>query len=157
MNTKKLLPISLVLLCIVALGATSRDKYVPKPDEELYGTWTNKQYDPSWQHQKSVVTAVGEKRYARATDTVPLEESTLHVDAKWIDTDGNIWYKVYGVVTFGPYTGYNWQALEKISKSGAVRETQLSTASQYDPEWYPTELKPDDTYTFYKVRYRDQE
>lgn len=155
MNTK--LPVSLVLLCIITLGATAQDKYIPTPNEELYGTWTSKQYDPTWQQQKSVVTADGEKRYAKATDAVPLEESTLHIDAKWTDSDGNIRYKVYGVVTSGPFTGYNWQALERISKSGTVRETQLSTAAQYDPEWYPTDLKPDDTYSFYKIRYRAQE
>ena len=157
MNAKRVLLISSLLLLVVTLGATAEDKYIAMPNEELYGTWTNRQYDPTWQEQKTVVTADGYKSYAKTTDTVPLGESTLYIDGKWTDSNGNVWYRVYGILTSGPHTGYNWQALEKISKSGTVRETQLSTAAQYDPAWYPTELKPDDTYTYYQIRYRAQE
>ena len=152
MKTGKVLLVSAGFVLLVSAALFAQDKYVSKPNEELYGTWTNSQHDPTWQVQKEVVSADGYKDYAKTIDTVPLQESTLHIDGKWTDSEGNIWYKLYGTLTSGPYAGYNWQTLEKLSKSGTVRETQRSTAAQYDPAWYPTELKPDDQ--FYSISYR---
>ena len=152
MKTGVMLICAMLLGYLIPFGANAQDKYVPKPNEELYGTWTNSENDPTWQMQKEIVSADGYKDYAKTIDTVPFQESTLHMDSKWTDSEGNIWYKVYGILTSGPYAGYNWQTLVKLSKSGTVRESQRSTAAQYDPEWYPTELKPGDT--FYSIHYR---
>jgi hypothetical protein len=36
-----MLLISAAILFVAALGAPAQDRYVPRPNEEVYGTWAN--------------------------------------------------------------------------------------------------------------------
>ena len=60
----------LVLIMLTSVWGFAQDKYVPKDNEELYGTWTNSKYGVlpmTW--QKIVVTADGYKEYELAKTT----------------------------------------------------------------------------------------
>jgi hypothetical protein len=148
----------MILLSIITFGANAQDKYVPKPNEELYGTWTSKQNVEDFFHpQKIVNTADGYKNYAKISNSVPFEEGTEQIDSKWTDTEGNIWYKTFSTVTIGVYKGYRFQSLVKISKSGTISESvSISIAHQdFKPAYYPTKIDPNDS--TYKIMFRAEE
>jgi hypothetical protein len=109
MKGRRLFLISSILLFIVLLGASAQEKYVPKADEELYGTWTNKEYSGSisYQPQKEVVTADRYGWYHLIPDSVPYEEGTYEIDRKWTDAEGNIWYRILCTAKTGAWKDYN--------------------------------------------------
>ena len=51
-----------------------------------------------------------------------MREATFQIDSKWTDSEGNIWYKVFGAVTD---SGQKFQVLFKISRKGTQLEKQL--------------------------------
>jgi hypothetical protein len=151
-----------ILLSIIPFGAYAQEKYVPKENEELYGTWTNQSAN-SAQPQKTVNFDGGYKDYEKISDTInPYEEGTEQIVEKWTDSEGNIWYKTLTTVTFGitpsgPYKGYDYkgwkfQSLEKLSKSGSVREVMSVRVSDFSPKLYPRKIDPDGDYMrFYRA------
>jgi len=149
---------SIVLLASIHVGGWAEEKYMPKEDEELYGTWTNEQGVKDYYHPpKSVVNTDGYKNFVNVSDSVPFEEGTRQIDSKWIDSEGDIWYKTFGTVTTGVYKGYKYQALVKISKSRTVSEFVFRSIGflEFDPNDYPTKIDPNDpTYT---IQYRAKE
>jgi len=69
------------------------------------------------------------------------------------DSEGNIWYKTFDTGTAGgAYAGYKWQALQKFSKLGTVREFEVKVVGEFDPNSYPTKIDPKDS--SYKIYYR---
>ncbi len=128
-------------------------KYVPKSDEELYGTWTNEQYygeGDVWHPQRVVVTADGYVGYNKLSDLVPMFIWKLWIDSKWTDADGNIWYRVRGMGA-GKYD--KSQELYKLSKSATVMERAfVYVFGDYDASKYPTKIDPNELR--YRVLYR---
>jgi hypothetical protein len=133
-------------------------KHAPKPNEELYGTWTNDQnsgdiYDP----QKVLVTPDSYQGFSNISDAVPLFTWGLTTDKKWTDSEGNVWYQILGIGT-GAYDGEKSQELYKLSKSGTVMERafrSLGIDGQYDPSMYPTETDP--KLATYGIPYREEQ
>jgi hypothetical protein len=67
----------------------------------------------------------------------------MHIDAKWTDSDGNIWYKTHGEVTSGVCKGYTCQELDKVSRFGTVWEGEFTSTgmdAKPDPDRYPKEF-----------------
>lgn len=126
MNTKWMFLISSVLLCIIPLGAIGQYKYTPNENEELYGTWVNKEYSGSiyYQPQKEVVTADRYDWYHLIPDSVPYEGGTYQIDSKWMDAKGNIWYKILCTpdISEGGYAGLKGRWLIELSNSATVWE-----------------------------------
>ena len=132
-----------LLLSVTLLGFTgnllAKEKpYVPKDNEELYGTWVNEKY-----HHKKVVF-FSDGTYGVTIN--PKDElgfkDTYQITAKWTDTEGNIWYKAFLESSYrGP--GY-W--LIKISNSGNTYE---SVSDRGD---YPTKIDSDNDH--YHIFYR---
>jgi hypothetical protein len=145
---------AVILLCAIPSGVIGQEKYALKANEEIYGTWTNEQYNGNdiYHSPKVVVTPDGYKLYRNVSDSVTIEAGTLGVDSKWTDSEGNIWYKAFGTGT----TGDHWQEIDKISRSGTVRETQIRPLGfgQFDPSNYPTEIFPNSS--GYRILYRVQ-
>jgi hypothetical protein len=98
---------TVVLLAFIQAQSLAQEKYVPTADEEIYGTWTNKDHFP----QKVVTGPDGYKAYNFMSDSAPIEEGTVTIDSKWTDQDGNVWYKTFGTVTYGTYKGSTYQEL----------------------------------------------
>ena len=149
------LGVLLIVLAMIPFGANAQDKYVPKANEELYGTWTNEQNSKGIFHpQKIVSNADGYKLYTGISDSLAFEEGTMQIDRKWTDSEGNIWYKTFGIVTRGVYKGDRWQELDKLSKSGNVWERALTPLGtmEFNPNYFPTKIDPQQEY--YRILYR---
>jgi len=147
---------SIVLLALIQSGGWSQTKYVPKENEELYATWINERNPKGdMDHPQKDVSAPGRyELYYSIADSEPFETGTVEIEAKWTDSEGNIWYKAFGTVSSGSYKGYRYQTLAKISKSGTVREEQVNPIGMADfsPDNYPTEI--DSKSSQYSIMYR---
>ena len=134
--------VSLVLFALIQVEGWAQTKYVPKENEELYGTWINDKSKNSQHMQKEVITSDGWKQYIDMNDTVPHDEGTGRIDSKWTDSAGNVWYKTFSTTTSGTYKGFKDQWLIRISKSGTVLECVYFDVGDFDPKLYPTEIDP---------------
>jgi hypothetical protein len=148
-----LLGTTVILLAFIQVECLAQEKYIPKANEELYGTWTNEQNGGDKYHpQKVVLTADGYVGYSKISDTVSLFTWGLLIDKKWIDEEGNIWYKIHGIGK-GAYEGEKSQELYKLSKSGTVMERAfVAGMGEYNPSYYPTTIVTND-YS-YRILYR---
>jgi hypothetical protein len=133
------------LLILTLLGNCNPGKYDPKPDEEIYGIWINdKNYNLNG-FQKTVISADGWKNYTNISDSVPWELGTSQIDSKWTDSEGNIWYKTFGMATGGHAKGAKFQTLTKLSRSLTVMETVARLRlGEFDSNNYPAEIDPND-------------
>jgi len=149
---KILRSLSVSLLAVFVLGSCATTKYVPKPNEELYGTWTNEYTGNSDNIQKQVYSSGEYKDYHLVADTVPVDQGAFQIDSKWTDANGNIWYRSYCTQKTGPAAGYDFQMLSKLSKSATVLEWVYKQSSPYAPVSYPTQIDTNsDTYhIFYR-------
>ena len=142
MKSVKLLSASIVCVALVLLGGTVWAQYVPKPNEELYGTWINDKTINAFHVQKRVHTADGDvKEYDDLSGSTLLAEGPSRIDRKWTDSDGNIWYEVYERLTGGVYAGNDFQRLFKLSKSATVLE-YVQNYGYVGPNNYPTKIDP---------------
>ena len=157
MKTRIMLLSSLLLVYLLPLAGYAQDKYVPKANEELYGTWTNEESLGNVYFPQKVVNFPNKyESYSKMSDADPVEVSTLGIGSKWTDTEGNIWYKTFGTVTAGAGEGCHWQELDKLSKSGTVWERVYTViyGVDFDPKYYPTKIDPARQYygIFYRVK-----
>lgn len=159
MNAPRVFLISSVLLFIITLGATAQDKYIPKADEEIYGTWISANLAQT-QFQKYVLRAEVMKRYSLLSDSTPSDEATYEIDAKWTDSEGNIWYKTHGIQTSGVWKDYTYVELDRLNKAGTIWEGQFSPLGykgKIDPMLYPKEFDRKSSYHGFSYRYRAEE
>jgi hypothetical protein len=158
MKGRMCLPVAaLLLLSMIQVGGWAQENFVPKGDEELYGTWANEKNNVDVFHgQKVVVAADGMDIYCRVSDPAPGMEVSWEISSKWTDSEGNVWYKTLGTSTGGVYKGANWQALEKINKSGTVWERAVNylELGRFNPAFYPRTIDPNGTY--YRLLYRTE-
>jgi hypothetical protein len=131
-----LLAALLSLLILILLDGCASGKYVPRPKEELYGTWTNDTIHPS----KIVIKSDGTFQYY---DFIPGTNKwyggTFTIYKRWKDSEGNILYETYE--TFAD--GDKFQRLWKISKSGKAVEMTWNMASMdFSPIFFPANIDP---------------
>jgi hypothetical protein len=118
--------------------------YVPKDNEELYGTWVNMDYKTADPPQKLTYKSDGtiySSIYAESR--MLLWKTKFQITAKWKDSEGNIWYKGHWVVVDTGEEGYS---LYKISNSGKTCEYI------FDLNECPT--KVDTEHRNYRIYYR---
>ena len=156
MTNKTLILVVLIMAVLIIAGscATGKKAFVAKENEELYGTWVNKEYNnKGMYYAKHIINADGTiNLYTFDYSTRVYENDKYIITDKWYDTIGNIWYKAIiterassAVKTTNPiYT------LAKISNAGKILET---VKSGYD---YPTELDPDTLLYNYEILYRQE-
>lgn len=147
-----LLSASIVSVALLLIVSTVWAQYVPKSNEELYGTWTNDKTINAFHVQKRVHTADGRvKEYDDLSGSTLLAEGPSRIDRKWTDSDGNVWYEVYERLTAGVYAGYDFQRLFKLSKSATVLE-YVQNHGYVGPNNYPAKIDPSGG--AYKIFYR---
>jgi len=129
--------VALILLTLIPLVAGAQNKYVPKANEELYGVWNDATLPTAYE----VYSPGAYQDYFRGIEAV-MREATFRIDSKWADSEGSIWYKVFGVDT----DGQKFQVLFKVSLKGTLLEKQLKLVLDFDPGNYPTVLDPSDPY-----------
>jgi hypothetical protein len=156
MKAGQVLLVSAAMVFLIPFATNAQEKYVPTANEELYGVWMCRE-NPDYNHpQKSVITADGYKSFLHTSDTASQEEGTMVIDGKWTDSDGNTWYKILGTVTTGQWKGYNFQALEKLTNSGTIKESvfqPIGLGTKFSPEYYPLAIDP--SKPTYEIRYRE--
>ncbi|UCB46660.1 MAG: hypothetical protein JSV25_04360 [Spirochaetota bacterium] len=138
----------LAVLIIIGNYAIGEDEYVLTENEEIYGTWVNTNYPKSnvksWFPQKIIIKPGGiYEYYSSRLDLVPASISTFTFSAKWIDSEGNVWYRMI----------WKWKGegdlryeIGKINKSGQTWEF----INSWDA--YPTEIDPNNPE--YHIYYR---
>ena len=103
--------------------------YIPGDNEELYGTWVNKEYLPP-----KVTNYPGEWAAFRSVKSEETAETGKYkITDKWTDSEGNIWYKTE--VSHHVQKVYQ---LDKISNSGKTWELVYSSSK------YPMKIDPKD-------------
>ena len=140
-------------LALFLLAECATGKYMPKGNEELYGTWTNERTQNSDLIQKVVYAADGWKEYTKVSDAKAIDGGTWAIDSKWSDAQGNVWYRVLCSATSGWAAGMDYQALYRLSKSATILEWVSKYTSQSQGISYPTEIDP--TSDTYHIFYRE--
>ncbi len=125
-------------VALVLLTGCGPGKYVPKANEEIYGTWIN----DGIRYQKLVVFAGGVKEYFNAADAEPDMVTTEQISAKWKDGDGNIWYKTFDLFISGHIKGTKMQYLWKIS-NGSQMELTGEAVKDFNEKSFPLTLRSD--------------
>ena len=142
-----------VLACLNSFGE-DKEKYgfyVPKANEEIYGTWINMAYTGTGQYvQKFVLYDWGYwEGYDKAASTLPSTyPGTYILVDKWTDSEGNIWYKEYVRERHGMNPHFE---LDKISKDGTVWEYVFG----YND--FPKADTMNSKNPYYRIYYREQE
>ena len=123
------------------------------PVDERFGTWTN---EKSMEFQKIVWDAQGYREYFRVSDKEAVVVGASEIVSKWKDSEGNTWFKLFDTVVGGPYKGWKFYALLKVSKSGTVQELVYHRAyGEFDPKADFPAIDPKDRN--YNIYYRTEE
>jgi hypothetical protein len=155
---KTLFSVLVSLLVLLMMGGCATGKYVPRPNEELYGTWINEKSVNAFHIQKWIISSSGMKEYSNVSASLPVVEGEpAQIDRKWTDSEGNIWYRSVGTIKRDDGTILVGKTLLKLSKSATVLE---AVNTIYDPNLgsvdYPTEINPkppalQNYYIFYRA------
>lgn len=103
MKTRTMLVVLACLMALTFLVGCGSGKYTPKSNEELYGTWINEQSPVAFNIHKMVFSANTAKEYERVSDSNASIVDKLEITSKWMDSEGNIWYKGLATITGGTF------------------------------------------------------
>jgi hypothetical protein len=120
--------------------------YVPKENEELYGTWVNEEYNSSTAHARWDYNSDGTWASYSWVPAEPTWKGKYSITGKWTDKSGDVWYKITWVNEGWGTSGYG---LIRIGDSGSTME------SAYHMNEYPTKI--DSTQSFWQyggIHYR---
>jgi len=122
-----------------ALGF-GQEKYTPKPNEEIYGTWVNDDMMPP----KTVSSPDGTfSDYFPASYGKPYEGGKSEIVKTWTDSEGNVYYDTDDTFTFGGTMELTKiQSLKKVSQSGTVLEWNWIAVSEFGSEKFPPAIDP---------------
>ena len=149
MKTRTLVSILIpVLVALIIFEGYADDKKAFKKDYKfLAGTWINEEYNSHPHKAKFVMYRDGTwDSYNKTSDTGINESGHYIITEKWIDSEGNTWYKAHiwwGSIVEGKPGSYE---LDRVSKSGKVWEYVNLTGD------YPTEM--DESFIRYHIYYR---
>ena len=111
--------IFLIIMAFIAVEIYGENEniYIPKANEEIYGTWINE--DMITQKLIYYYWGYGEE-YREESNETPAGKLTFIIVEKWSDSKGNVWYK-----TFKRYNAaiLNEFWITKISNNGTVYES----------------------------------
>ena len=119
MKTRTFVSILILILAVfVIVGSSAKQKqaYIPKTNEELYGTWVNTDYA----EQKFIHHNWGYcEFFLFVTDQTANIKGTFQIRDKWVGSDGNLWYiatcQYYGTPVVKFY-------LVKVDENEGIRE-----------------------------------
>jgi hypothetical protein len=106
-------------LVLFFLGAADQGNDTPTSIDERFGTWTNEKLA---EFQKIVWDAHGYREYSRVSDQDPIVIGSSAIAFRWKDSEGNTWFKLFDTVIGGPYQGWKFDAILKVSNSGTAQE-----------------------------------
>jgi hypothetical protein len=94
--------------------------YIPKSNEEIYGTWINE--DITFQKRIYYYWGYAEE-YREVSSESPAYKITFTIVEKWTDPKGNVWYKIFKLYSVAIGTEF---CLTKISNNGTIYESVYS-------------------------------
>ena len=146
MKVRLLLHAQVVVWLAVVQGITwAQEKYTPREDEELYGTWTNDKMFPP----QLVENADGTfEEHFPVSHPKAFRSGTIEIVKKWTGSDGSVYYYSLDTITFGADKGRKARALWKISELGKVLEVvrRITSSTTFDPNGMPTEIDSKEPY-----------
>jgi hypothetical protein len=169
MKTRTLVSIFiLVLVVVIIAGSCATQKkasyekgfYIPTRDEVIHGIWINMDYSgDSAQAQKIVMSHWGHYEiYTLVKNLTANYTGTFILVDKWIDPEGNTWYKDY--VRNASHVMFE---LDKISNNGTIWEyvyysqahpTEDQKSTDGTPRGFPTEAQMNPGGPHYHIYYR---
>lgn len=105
--------------------------YVPKENEELYGTWVNEEYNSMIINARWDWKSDGNWASYPNTTGEPNWKGKYSITEKWTDDSGAVWYKMTWKNEIYGKSGYG---LIRIGDSGLTMETAFSFSA------YPTKI-----------------
>lgn len=145
----------IVPFLVLMTGGCGPGKYTPKSNEELYGTWINPSYSGEFSSgviypQKETIDSNGYQIYRLVDDHAKYWVGKEQIVAKWIDKEGNAWYKTDRFSNNGQ-KAIVLKCLYKISKSSTVRESTWKEGDTPSSVSFPVGIdSKDSTYRFYE-------
>ena len=132
---KKVVSIFILSIILPFNYAHSGEPYVPKENEEYYGTWVNEEYNNVDTYAKWVINSNGTWAGYDAVwlKDVPSSKGSFKIIAKWKDQNGDVWYKTTWKNETWGQSGYD---LIHISDSGSTMEAASYTLD------FPTKIDP---------------
>lgn len=128
MKSLAALVLAITFLAFTGNVFAEENVYVPKDNEEIYGTWVNKEYDSEQsnvsRHARWDIKSDGTwASYAKSDNAKPTWSGTYSIVKKWTDK-GDVWYKI----TFKnqTYNNINCYAFTCIKDSGSTMESAHS-------------------------------
>jgi hypothetical protein len=153
MTNKIKFPVALV--CLLGLFITinvgcAPKKYIPKVNEELYGTWINEKSS----YPKLEIYAGGSKLYYDiSSSSSTAAETAEEIVSKYKDHDGNAIYQTQETVIGGLAKGDKAQNLIRISKDGKTLEVENKDVVDFDSKYFPVDFSShadNDYHIFYR-------
>ncbi|MGA2766649.1 MAG: hypothetical protein ABSG17_25175 [Spirochaetia bacterium] len=142
MRTRLLLVGAAVLfLALVLFGGLAVVRTL-KSRDPFYGTFTNEQMSP----QKWVTFPGGFKSYVVLSDKLPADAGTERIVARWMDRDGNLWYRTQG--TLG---NSRFLALHKIDRTGTLMKFTANEVADFNSTNFPKTFPLAGSYTWYRA------
>ena len=154
MKTRTLILVFIIMAFLIIAGSCAAGKKASTTEIDIYkelsGTWINKDYDDppgSWPIAKYVIERDGTfDAYADSSSTSRTYfGEIIAIEEKWIDSEGNIWYKL---TTENLVEKIQLYELGKIHSSGTVWEYISSSID------YPNEINPN--HVKYRIYYRQE-
>ncbi len=143
MADHRLARLSLLAAAVAGILACSPARYVPKANEEYYGTWVSETFHP----QKVVLFADGTfEEYLYPADDSPYYKGTFEIKSKRVEKDGTIWYKSLMIPSNTFYKGRKILELCRITQAGRSRESITEEVREYDAKLFPPEMDPKSTW-----------
>jgi hypothetical protein len=128
------------LLTVLAASGQNKPVMTVKPDDPLFGTWVNKEYEggKNFLAVKAVIfPECKEWDYFKMSDTKPIYEGRFTIVEAWVDEEGSHWYRTKGGSDYYPWPSKEpqWKGygLTRINAAGTVMEG-VSRESGYPEE-----------------------
>ncbi len=156
MRKSVIVPAFLVIFLLMsAVSVFAQEKYVPTPNEEIYGTWINEKMNPP-KEMKNPDGSFAD--YFPITYAKPFMGGTEEIFKRWTDSEGNVYYDTFVTYTFGSPMISRTQNFCKVSKSGTVLEVIWVSVSDFAPDKFPTpETEVNKMTSGYLIYYRAEE
>ena len=149
MKTRMFVSILILVLAVLIIAGNEASAEEIDIYKKLSGTWINEDYNRISSHFMGKYVIKRDGTYDGYADTSYTSRTSfgeiISIDEKWIDSEGNIWYK--STTKSLVFHDQNYE-LGKIHSSGNVWE--LTTLS-YE---HPNELDP--SYARYRIYYRQE-